>query len=381
VSVLALLPAMLLAATCLPSLAATTPKEAAALGRSLADAFNERSVDAFMESVDVDAFTGIVLRELELATTEREAIRRRMPGAVRRMVETGMRAVDENQGKAKYLRSGVDGGRPYALIRLDLGDEGVDYIKYYAASPRAVEDWYVFTAASLYSSSVRFNLATIFKNESALLKLFGLPSIPTRDARVFIEMRDRLAKSDYGGAFKLLDRFPEEYRSSRQWAVMRVTYGGRAGKEHYSQALRHLASRFGGDPDLQLLLIDHYFYEEQFGKALAAVAGLEQAVGGEDASTNGLKGSLLAALKRPAEAEAACRRGILLEADFKSAYWCLVSLALERNDGRLAVDALTQYEKAFDVRFDPAELARQELYQNISKSREFAAWASKRARK
>ncbi|HEY9532718.1 MAG TPA: hypothetical protein VIQ55_15105, partial [Burkholderiales bacterium] len=83
-SVLALLPAMLLAATCLPSLAATTPKEAAALGRSLADAFNERSVDAFMESVDVDAFTGIVLRELELATTEREAIRRRMPGAVRR---------------------------------------------------------------------------------------------------------------------------------------------------------------------------------------------------------------------------------------------------------------------------------------------------------
>ena len=75
------------------------------------------------------------------------------------------------------------------------------------------------------------------------------------------------------------------------------------------------------------------------------------------------------------------RRGILLEADFKSAYWCLVSLALERNDGRLAVDALTQYEKAFDVRFDPAELARQEPYQNISKSREFAAWASKRARK
>lgn len=380
-AVLALLPGLLLAAAWVPALAAATPKDAAALGRSLADALNERNVDAFMESVDIDAFSGIVLRDLELGAADREAIRKRMPGAVRRVVETSMRLVGESQGRAKYLRSGVDRGRRYALVRLDLGDEGVDYIKYYAASPRAVEDWYVFTAASLYSTSVRFNLAAIFKNESVLLKLFGLPSMPARDARVFIEVRDRLAKSDYGGAFKVLDRFPEDYRGSRQWAVMRVTYGQRAGEAHYRQALRHLASRFGSDPDLQLLLIDHYFYEQQFGEALAAVVALEQAVGGEDASTNGLKGSLLAAMKRPGEAEAACRRGIALEVDYKSAYWCLVSLALERNDGKLAVDALTQYEKAFDVRFDPAELARQAPYESISRTREFAAWASKKARK
>jgi hypothetical protein len=360
--------------------AAPTPDQTAALGRSLAEALNARSVDAFMAKVDVEAFSDIVLHDLDVGAGGREGIRERMPDAVRRMAETSMRAIEEGAGKAKYLRSGIEGGKPYALVRLDLGDEGVDYVKYYAASPRAVDDWYVFTAASRYSTSVRFNLATIFKSESVLLKLFGLPPLPARDTRAFVQVRDFLAKGDYAGAFRALEKFPEDYRKSRQWAVMRVTYGGRAGEEAYRQALRHLAARFGEDAELQLLLIDHYFYENQFGKALAGVAALEQAVGGEDASTNRLKGGLLTALKRPKEAEAACRRGIALESDYSSAYWCLVSLALERNDGKLAVEALTQYERAFNVRFDPAQLAQQQAYGKISQTPEFSAWASKKAR-
>lgn len=357
------------------ALGKATEKDAAALGRSVAQAFNQRSVDAFMKVVDVDAFGHIVLDDLDLGAADRAGIRRRLPASVRKMAETSMRAIGQNEGSAKYLRAGLEDGRAYALVRLDLGDQGVDYIKYYASSPRAVEDWYIFTAASLYSGAVRFNLASIFRSESTLLKLFRIPQVSARDTRAFIEVRDSLVKQDYAGAYKALEKFPEDYRNSRQWALMRVTYGGRAGDDVYRSALRHLASRFGADADLQLLLIDHYFYENRFERALAAVAALERAVGGEDASTNGLRGNLLTALKRSRDAEAACRRGIALEADFKPAYWCLVSVALERNDGRLAVEALTAYEKAFGVSFDVARLAQQEGYERIGKTREFAAWA------
>lgn len=362
------------------ALAKATQEEAAALGRSIAEAFNERSVEAFMKVVDVDAFGHLVLDDLDLGAADRNGIRKRLPVSVRKMAETSMRAIDRNDGSAKFLRAGLEEGRAYALVRLDLGDQGVDYLKYYASSPRAVEDWYIFTAASLYSGAVRFNLASIFRSESALLKLFRIPSVSPRETRAFIEVRDSLVREDYAGAFKALEKFPEDYRNSRQWALMRVTYGGRAGDEVYRGALRHLAARFGADADLQLLLIDHYFYENQLERALGAVASLERAVGGEDASTNGLRGNLLTALKRPGEAEAACRRGIAMEADFKPAYWCLVSVALQRNDGRLAVDALTAYEKAFDVHFDPARLAQQEGYERIARTGEFAAWAKARQR-
>jgi hypothetical protein len=67
-----------------------------------------------------------------------------------------------------------------------------------------------------------------------------------------------------------------------------------------------------------------------------------------------------------------------LEADYKPAYWCLVQVAIERNDGRLAVDALTAYEKAFGMHFDPALLAQQEGYAAIGRTPEFAAWARAR---
>ncbi len=69
-----------------------------------------------------------------------------------------------------------------------------------------------------------------------------------------------------------------------------------------------------------------------------------------------------------------------LEADYKPAYWCLVQVALDRNDGRLAVDALTRYEKAFGVSFDPALLAKQEGYRAIGATAEYAAWAKARRR-
>jgi hypothetical protein len=360
--------------------AQATPRDAAALGQGLAAALNQRDVDAFTRLVDAEAFGDIVLRDLGLGPSDREALRSRLPVSLRKNAEMSMRSLEQSDGTAKYLRAGSEQGKAYALVRLDMGDRGVEYVKYYASSPRAVGDWYIFTAASLFSSAVRFNLATLFKSESVLYQLFGLRAVSPRDGRAFLEVRDSLAKGDFEGAFDALERFPQAYRESRQWALMRVTIGGRAGDQRYREALRHLAAGFGGDADLQLALIDHYFYEKQFERAVAAVAALERAVGGEDASTNNLRGGLLTALKRPAEAEAACRRGVALEADYKPAYWCLVQVALDRNDGRLAVDALTRYEKAFGVSFDPALLAKQEGYRAIGATAEFAAWAKARRR-
>jgi hypothetical protein len=372
---------MLALALALPAagaLAQATPRDAAALGQALAAAFNERSADELLRLVDTEAFSDFVLEDLEVSAADRQALRNRLPLSVRKSVETSMRALEQSEGSAKYLRAGLENGRAYALVRLDMGDHGVDYLKYYASSPRAVEDWYIFTAASLYSSAVRFNLATLLRTESVLHKLLGAHAVSRTDAKAFMAVRDSLAKNDYRGAFHALERFPEPYRQSRQWALMRVTLGGRAGDDAYRQALRHLAASFGDHADLQLALIDHYFFEKQLDRALAAVAALEEAIGGEDASTNNLRGNLLAALDRPGSAEAACRRGVELEADYGPAYWCLVSLAIRRNDGRLAVDTLTAYEKAFGARFDPAELARQEGYERIHKTREFAAWAKAR---
>src|SRR5262245_23575315 len=347
----------------------TPPQEAAALGLSLAKALNERNVDAFMRNVDTGAVSDVVLKDLALPARDADGLRKQLPTSVRRSAEISMLALEKNKGNAKFLRGGVEEGRPYALLRLDLS-EGVDYVKYYVSPAHTVEDWYVYTSAALFSTSVRFNLAAILKNDSLLYSLFGARSVSAGDLKPYAELRKHLAAGDFAAAYRALESFPEGYRKSRQWAVMRVTYGGHAGEESYRAALRHLARNFGGDADLQLILLDNDFFEKQYEKVLDGIADIEQAVGGEGASTKTLRGTVQHPMKRHDEAAKACRRGMALEPDYKQAYWCLVSVGLDRNDGKLAVEGLMAYEKSFNVTFDPDELAKQDGYKEIARTRE-----------
>jgi tetratricopeptide (TPR) repeat protein len=364
------------------AMAADAParKNAATVGEALAKAANERDVDAFMRHVDTVALVRLVLRDLGLGESDAEALRQHLPASVRNNVATGMRALEQGKASVRFVRDGREDGRAYALLRMDMAEGGVDYVKYFLSPRHAVEDWYIYTSAALFSTQVRFNLATMLKSDSILSAVFGMRALSRSDLKPFSDMRARVAADDYAGAYRALEGFPESYRKSRQWALMRVTYGGRAGDDAYRAALRHLAANFGSDNDLQLILIDHYVYEQQLDKSLAAIAGLELAFGGEDASISSLRGNLLSEMKRYPEAAQACRRAIAQEPDFKQGYWCLISVGTSSNDGKVAVEGLTAYEKAFNLSFDPDKLAAKDAYKEIARTREFAAWAKARRR-
>jgi tetratricopeptide (TPR) repeat protein len=359
---------------------ATARKSAAAVGQALAAAFNERNVDAFMRHVDTGAVVRIVLKDLGLGESETAALRKQLPASVRNNIGMSMRALDHSKASVKFMRDGREDARAYVLLRVDMAEGGVDYVKYFLTPRHQVEDWYNYTSAALFSTLARFNLAAMLKNDSLLSTLFGVNLVSRGDLKPFADLRQHLAANDYAAAYRALESFPESYRKSRPWAVMRVAYGGQAGDENYRAALRHLAAGFGGDRDLQLILIDHYFFERQFDRALAAIAALEQAIGGEDASTGSLRGNLLTEMQRYPDAAQACRRAIAFEPDFKQAYWCLVAVGTSSNDGKVTVEGLVAYEKAFNLSFDPDKLAAQDGYKEIARTREFEAWAKARKR-
>jgi tetratricopeptide (TPR) repeat protein len=291
-----------------------------------------------------------------------------------------LRALEASKGSARFLRSGLRDAKPYALVRYELGEQGIDYVEYYVSPSRKVEDWYVHSVATLYSTSARFDLATMLKTDSILFGLFGAKFVTQADLKPFTELRSHLAAQDFAKAFRALEDFPESYRKSRQWALMRVSYGGRVDEATHRAALRHLAGNFGNDADLQFMLIDHYFFEQQFDRALNALSALERTIGGEDAATSNLKGNLLIAMKRFDDAAKACRRGMSLEPDHKPAYWCLVAVGIGAKNGKLTVEGLTAFEKAFGVEFDPDKLAATAEYKEVAGTREFAAWAKSRRR-
>jgi hypothetical protein len=360
------------------SLNAWAPANVAATGKALAAALNERDLEAVLTTMDVEAVSHLVLKGLGLSDADRETLRKGFGKALRNNVEIGMRTIEGSKGTAKFLRTGARDSRPFALLRYDLGDQGTDYVEYYLTPSGKVEDWYVHSMATFYSTSARLGLATVFKTDSMLFSLFGTRMASGADAKPFTELRTRLQAQDFAGAYRALETFPEGFRKTRQWAVMRVTYGGRIDDATHRAALGYLAANFGSEPDLQFMLIDHYFFEQKYDRALAAVGALERAVGGEDAATANLRGSILIAAKRFNDAAAACRRGMALEPDHKPAYWCLVSVGIATRNGKIAVEGLKAYEKAFEMEFDLDKLAAIDDYKDIARTPEFAAWKKTR---
>ncbi|HEU4353111.1 MAG TPA: hypothetical protein VFR66_14680 [Burkholderiales bacterium] len=368
---------ILLAALVL-SLEAWALPNVAATGGAIVAALNKRDLDAVLATMDVEAVSHIVVKGLGLSDADRESLRKGFGKALRTNVEIGMRAMDASKGTAKYLRSGVRDSRPYALLRYDLGDQGTDYVEYYLTPSGKVEDWYVHSMATLYSTSARLGLATVLKTDSMLFSLFGIRMASSADAKPFTELRTRLQAQDFAGAYRVLETFPEGFRKTRQWALMRVTFGARIDEATHRAALHYLAGNFGSEPDLQFMLIDHYFFEEKFDRALASLSALERAVGGEDGATANLRGSILIGAKRFNDAAGACRRGMAVEPDHKPAYWCLVSVGIATRDGKIAVEGLKAYEKAFNMEFDLDKLVAIDEYKDIARTPEFAAWKKSR---
>ena len=352
--------------------------DATAVGKAIAEGLNLRDVDAVLRVIDVEAVNRLVMKDLGLKESDREALRKGLPKGLRNNLDIGIRSIDAAKGSAKFLRGGTRDGKPYALVRLDLGDQGIDYVEHYLGPSGKVEDWYLHSMATLYSTSARLSIATLLKTDSMFYGLFGGRLTGDADLKPFTDLRVNLQAQDYAAAHKTLERFPEGFRKTRQWALMRVTYGGRIDDATHRAALRHLAQSFGKDADLQFMLIDHYLFEEQFDNALASVRALERAIGGEDAATANLRGSLLTSAKRFGEAAQACRRGMALEADHKPAYWCLVAAGIGSRNGKIAVEGLKAYEAAFETEFDLDKLAAIETYREIARTPEFAAWRKSR---
>jgi tetratricopeptide (TPR) repeat protein len=220
-------------------------------------------------------------------------------------------------------------------------------------------------------------MSAMMHDDSLLSTLLGVKAISERDVKNFRELNGYLAEGDMGNAYRALDRLPESYRKTRDWAMLRVGVAG-FDEHEYRAALERLAADFGSDPSVQFMLIDHYYYQGRFDLAYQAISSFESTIGGEDAVTNFLKCSSLLSWSHYAEAVKACRRGIELEPDFKPAYWGIVSIGLQSSDPQTALAGLSAYERAFGMQFDPDKLAALEQYRALARTPEFALWAKPR---
>jgi len=362
----------------LPTLAAASP-EADQIGRRVASALNGHDAQAFMELVDIESLNRAIVADMGMTPSQAQSFEHGLGAGIRQNWETGIRLFAKRKGVAKYVRAGSRDGRPYALVRIAYGDDdaGFDYLELYLSPSQRLHDWYTHSRASLASSGVKVLVAAMLKNDSILASVFGIKAFSQADIANVNQFVAHFRAGDLANAHRTLELFPASYRRTRDWAMLRANTAG-YDERVYRAALEHLARSFGDDKQVQFMLIDHYFLQQKFDVALTTIAAFEGIIGGEDGATNFLKCSCLIAWERYDDAAKACRRGIEVEPDFKSAYWGVVSTGLASRSPALALAGLSAYEKAFDTRFDPDKLAQIDEYRELARTPEFAAWAKPR---
>ena len=63
----------------------------AATGKAIADALNKGDVEGVMRTMDVDAVTRLVLKDLGMSAKDRESVAKGFPKALRNNIDIGMR--------------------------------------------------------------------------------------------------------------------------------------------------------------------------------------------------------------------------------------------------------------------------------------------------
>jgi hypothetical protein len=366
------------AALLLHSAAASARATPEQVGQQIAQAFNAQDADTLVQLIDLQALSREVMRDLGLSTEQAAKMQEGMRKSLRTNIEAGLRNFAQRQGVAKFIRPGKQAGKAYSLVRIEYqaGDGGFDYVEYYVTPAGLVEDWYTHTRGSRASTAMRLAVSAMLDKGSMLATLFGVTAVDGQEVERFRTFSRHIAAGDLARAYQALDSLPEGYKRTKDWAMLRASISS-YDETAYRSSLEHLAKHFGDDASVQFMLIDHYFYQERFDQAYKAVSAFETRVG-EDGVTNFLKCSCLLGWKHYDEAVAACERAMAVESDFKSGYWGAITVGIESKNPRVTLAALSAYEQAFQVSFDPDVLARTDPYRAIAGTPEFAAWAKQR---
>jgi hypothetical protein len=283
----------------------------------------------------------------------------------------------------KFLRSRDRDSKRTALMRIDFGDKGLNYLDLILEKDKKgkikIVDWYDYSKGQLYTDSVRQAIVLLLPEERSLLaKLLGTSGINKKEANQFVELGNLMKEQKYAEWLKKYAKLPKKLKNSRILLLTRILAAVASGDEsEYRLSLKALHDKMGDDPTLSLILIDYYFYENDFVTAQKALDNLSEHIGG-DASIDALKANIYLTSKDYARSIKYAQKAIEQEAEYEDSYWTLMNAGIFGKQYKTAVAAIEKLESDFGYEIIPEEIEKVEDYKAFSKSEAYTKWKEKR---
>jgi len=271
-------------------------------------------------------------------------------------------------------------GEPRALFRI-VSDSGFNYHELLLATTAdgevAIIDLYVLSLGEWVSQTARRGFLPFLSQleTGSLDRMDAGENLFVENLSGILSMQQRYRQGDFEGALDVFDSMPEQLKKHRNILMTRFAIALEIGGEAYDAAMLDLKNNFPGDPGLDLVLVDYYFNEGRFDRALEIIDRIDRWAGG-DPYLDFMRANVLYADGKPAAARTAARRAIEREPSMEDPYWTLVSISLDAGDFVETARLLGEIEGVLGVAI--GDLSTIPEYARFVESEAYGTWIATR---
>lgn len=336
--------------------------EAEAFGKTLEGYLHEGQTERFIDAIDLRVFADAMVETSRGVLKRRDDVHAYLRGMLRNAFSTadGMEAkfmgVVSYQGKPamRFRWAGMDGiaFRDYAVGKDEAG------------KLRMVNFFDVITATDGIDEMRRVMAIMLDADGSG---------DPTGDCRAVVQFQRMLLQKNFAGVVAAYRKLPPELQQTKGVTTFYLGAMANLGDgAAYRKELLDAAARFRS-PNFQLMLVDAYCINKEFGKAAACVDAVMQAIG-KDAALLALKNNMLREKGDVPAALAALREALRLEPDCVFVHQMGVDTLLKAKEYRELADSLRFLEKQVNWDIRAMMAADKALWQGFLESPESAPW-------
>ncbi len=182
---------------------------------------------------------------------------------------------------------------------------------------------------------------------------------------------------EYQKALDSLQKLPVKFRNTRDMLLLQVQIAKATSRNAYREALVLLESKFSKDPDLGLLLSDHYFFTKQYDRALKSIDEFSLYIGG-DVALDTLRVKILLSQNHFEQAITIGVDAIKEDNSYEDIYWLMLKAYLHTYQYQQVSDTLDILLDKFNVKFEIESFYKDPFYREYGFSKQFKKWKAKR---
>lgn len=342
--------------------------------------FSNRNDEYVGQLLDIDAILATAFSKVEVDDGFKTGFSQ---GYRNKLKEAGASALLFQQGAAKaqaklikkvpYQNGGGEG-----TFRFNFGDSGFGYMKMVLMPKKdklKVVDWFDYARGQTYTDTLAGLIRSVAPSSGLLGKIDDLMNDKARERRQYLEITQLIR----GGKFAELKSYYAKHAASvsKSWEMMSTvsTAAASSGDEaFYRTVLGDVSKNFANDERAGFILLDYYFYESAFDKAIKVLDLLSEKFDNQDAGTLYLKSNLYVQMNELGKAEEVTLQCARVEPDFEDCYWNLVTIAVSGEKFDKTVKYLKAIEQTFGYQFGKENFAQEPFYKSFVASDAFKQW-------